>query len=93
MKKVYKVLTLLFFITIFTLIFAIKNGFYILGLHHPKQKIFESLDYNLPPVDIKGAFYINMDTSIERRNNFLARYNGPMPLTRISGVKAEKGTI
>jgi hypothetical protein len=69
------------------------QGFYIFGLHHPTQQVFSDLQFQLPSVDIKGAFYINLDTSVNRKEKFLEMYNGPLPLNRIEGVRAEKGTL
>jgi hypothetical protein len=69
------------------------TGFFIFGLHHPPQQTFNELQYNLPPVDIQGAFFINLETSKERKQKFLDNYNGPLPLIRVNGVRSKTGTI
>jgi len=42
-----------------------------------------------PSIDIKKVFYINMDESTERNQQFLTNYNGQWPLQRISGVRTQ----
>ena len=39
-------------------------------------------------IDIQESFFINMDKSVDRKDMFLSRYNGPLPLTRFPGVDA-----
>jgi hypothetical protein len=41
-----------------------------------------------PDVEIKKTFYINMDKSVKRNEEFLQEYNAPWPLVRIPGVVA-----
>ena len=94
MKKFYISFFLLISLIVIVLLIIPKHqGFYIFGLHHPIQQVFSDLHFQLPPVDIRGAFYINLETSLQRREKFLEMYNGPLPLIRVEGVRAEKGTV
>lgn len=45
----------------------------------------------LPDLRILGSYYINMDSSIDRKEAFLKRYNGYAPPIRFSGVLAQQG--
>lgn len=52
------------------------------------RQLTQSQINNAPPFQIKGSYFINLDTSISRRESFLKRYkesNGPLPLTRFPG--------
>lgn len=55
----------------------------------PRNKKFKVLDDTLPDVQIRGAYFINMDESKKRKERFLAAYNGQIPMQRIAGVKVE----
>lgn len=75
----------------FTTLLVLLGALHAYSSHLPPfYRKFKSIDPALPDVDIKGAFYINMDSSVTRRNSFLALYDGPQPLLRIPGVVAQR---
>lgn len=94
MKTFYfYVFTTIFLIILLLLQIPKHKGFYIFGLHHPSQRVFPKIEFHLPEVDIKGAFFINLESSVHRKEQFMEKYNGPQPLLRIEGVRADKGTL
>ena len=78
--------------TLRNLVFSFAVLIVIISLyaHVPRNKQFSRLETELPNVDIRGAYYINMDLSTDRKSKFLAGFNGNMPLERVPGVKVEK---
>ena len=73
-------------------VFSLFAVLFVLFVYLPRNVHFRTLDSTLPPISIKGAFFINMDESKERRERFLLGYNGLAPLKRVSGVKVLKKT-
>jgi hypothetical protein len=54
------------------------------------------LTKNSAPVDIKATYFINMDRSVDRKIQFIERFNktnGPLPLIRVPGVLIEDKTL
>ena len=53
----------------------------------PFNKKLTNIDEEAPEPEIEHVFYINMDESVKRKQQFLDNYNAPWPLTRIPGVR------